>query len=231
MTAGVNIAEVAALAGDPARANILAALLDGRAQTAGELAHAAGVTAATASGHLAKLTDGRLLVAQAQGRHRYFRLASVDVAQMLEAIMVVADTPTLHVQPGRATPRVPVALREARACYDHMAGRLGVALADALVRTGVVILSPEGGEVTEAGRALFERLGVSLAPAPTSRRLLCRPCMDWSERRPHIAGVLGAALLDRALTLGWVRRAPSGRALSITPEGRRGFAEVFGAEL
>jgi DNA-binding transcriptional ArsR family regulator len=228
MATGVNIAEVAALAGDPARANMLAALLDGRAQTAGELARAAGVTAATASGHLVKLTDGRLLVAQAQGRHRYFRLASAEVAQMLEAIMVVAEAPTHRPAPCRATPRVPAELREARACYDHIAGRLGVALADALVRRDAVILSVEGGEVTEAGRALFERLGVSLRPAPSSRRMLCRPCMDWSERRAHIAGLLGAALLDRALGLGWVRRAPSGRALAITPEGHSGFAEVFG---
>ncbi len=228
MTAGVNIAEVAALVGDPSRANMLAALLDGRALTATELAHLAGVAAATASGHLAKLTKGGLLAAVAQGRHRYFRLASPEVARMLEGIMVVAVEPA----PGRrATPRVDPALREARTCYDHLAGRLGVALADALVARGAVVLTEEAGEVTESGRALIQAFGIPVDAAQRTRRLYCRPCLDWSERRPHLAGVLGAALLERALELGWIVRQSGGRAVEGTAKGRRGFVDTFGIDL
>ena len=154
MIAAVNIAEVAALVGDPSRANMLAAMFDGRALTAGELAETAGVSAATASGHLAKLMQGRLVTVAVQGRHRYFRLASSEVARMLEQIAVVAgDAPTLP----RATPRVPTQLREARTCYDHVAGRLGVAIADGLAARGAIILSAEAGVLTEAGRAAREQ--------------------------------------------------------------------------
>jgi DNA-binding transcriptional ArsR family regulator len=228
MIAAVNIAEVASLVGDPSRANMLAAMFDGRALTAGELAAIAGVSAATASGHLAKLVQGRLVSVAVQGRHRYFRLASSEVAQMLEQIAVVAaETPARP----RATPRVPANLREARTCYDHVAGRLGVAIADGLTARGAIILTADAGEVTEAGHALLEGLGVRLAAHSGSRRLLCRPCLDWSERRPHLAGVVGAAILDRTLELGWVRRSSERRALVITHTGRRLFAEALGAEL
>ena len=227
MMTGANIAEIAALVGDPGRANMLAALLDGRALTATELAHVAGVTAATASGHLARLTRGGLLAAVSQGRCRYFRLASPQVARMLEGIMVVAGDPPAPRR--RATPRVPAGLREARTCYDHLAGRLGVALADALVARGAVVLTEEAGEVTQSGRALLQAFGLPAADgARPTRRLYCRPCLDWSERRPHLAGVLGAALLDRALDLRWIARQSDGRAVDLTPKGRRGFADVFG---
>jgi DNA-binding transcriptional ArsR family regulator len=218
---GMNLAEVASLVGDPGRANMLASLMDGRALTAGELAFAAGVTPATASGHLAKLTRGRLLAAVAQGRHRYFRLASPEVARMLESIMLVgAEQP----QPRRATPRVDPRLREARTCYDHLAGRLGVALADVLVTEGSILLGREAGEVTPSGLARFEALGVRLDGPKATRRLLCRPCLDWSERRPHLAGRLGAAMLQRFLALGWLVRPRDGRAVQITEDGRQGFA-------
>ena len=228
MIAAVNIAEVAALVGDPSRANMLAAMFDGRALTAGELAETAGVSAATASGHLAKLMQGRLVTVAVQGRHRYFRLASSEVARMLEQIAVVAgDAPTLP----RATPRVPTQLREARTCYDHVAGRLGVAIADGLAARGAIILSAEAGVLTEAGRALLEGLGMRLAAPAGSRRVLCRACLDWSERRPHLAGVVGTAILDRSLELGWVRRGAERRALTITPAGRRHFMEDLGAAL
>lgn len=228
MIAAVNIAEVASLVGDPSRANMLAAMFDGRALTAGELAGTAGVSAATASGHLAKLVQGRLVTVAVQGRHRYFRLASTEVAQMLEQIAVVAgDAP----QPPRATPRVPAHLREARTCYDHLAGRLGVAIADGLTARGAIILTADAGEVTEAGRALLEHLGMRLAAPTGSRRLLCRACLDWSERRPHLAGVVGTAILERSLELGWVRQGAERRALTITPVGRRRFAEDLGAVL
>jgi DNA-binding transcriptional ArsR family regulator len=225
MTTGANIAEVAALVGDPGRANMLVALLDGRALTAGELARAAGVSAPTASGHLARLTQGGLLSAASQGRHRYFRLASPQVARMLEGLMVVAAPPPSG---RRATPRVPPALRDARTCYDHLAGRLGVALADALVARGAVVLTDEAGEVTDSGRALLQVFGVAVDEPRRTRRLYCRPCLDWTERRPHLAGVLGAALLDRALDLGWIARRPAARAVDVTIKGRRGFADMFG---
>ena len=228
MIAAVNIAEVASLIGDPSRANMLAAMFDGRALTAGELAQTAGVSAATASGHLAKLVQGRLVVVEAQGRHRYFRLASAEVARMLEQIAVVAgDAPTTP----RATPRVPAHLREARTCYDHVAGRLGVAIADGLAARGAIVLGVDAGEITEAGHAMFDQLGIRLTAPAGSRRLLCRACLDWSERRPHLAGLVGTAILEHSLDLGWVRRGPERRALTITPVGRRRFAEDLGAVL
>lgn len=227
MTTGVNIAEIAALIGDPGRANMLAAVIDGRALTASELAHVAGITPATASGHLAKLTEGGLLVASKQGRHRYFGLASREVARMLESIMVVAKG-----QDGRprATPRVPPALVEARTCYDHLAGRLGVALADALVTKSAIVLTPEAGEITASGRTFLHACGLPFDTPARGRRLFCRPCLDWSERRPHLAGVLGAGLLDHALGRGWIMRQRDSRAVSVTPVGRRAFAEVFGID-
>lgn len=219
-----RIAATAALLGDPARANMLSALLDGRALTAKELAYAAHVTPQTASGHLAKLADGGLLEAEKQGRHRYFRLASPLVGQMLEGVMAVAGP-----QPPRATTwRGGEALRTARTCYDHLAGRLGVALADALTEQGHVTLGTDGGEVTEAGTQFLDAFGA--APAP-GKRVFCRPCLDWSERRPHLAGRVGAALACRCFELGWVIRQRDTRALAITAAGHAGFRQTFGIAL
>lgn len=220
------MAAAAALVGSPARANMLAAVMDGRALTASELAYAGGIAPSTASGQLALLTEGGLLVAVKQGRHRYYALASPEVAHMLEAIMVVARASD---GPRRATPRVPLALREARSCYDHLAGRLAVAIADALVAKGAIVLTQEAGEITDLGRALLRSLGVPLDAAP-GRRLFCRPCLDWSERRPHLAGVLGAGLFTHALRQGWVARQRDSRALTVTPAGRQSFAETFGVD-
>ena len=222
------MAEVAALVGDPGRANMLAVLLDGRALTATELAAVAGVTPATASGHLAKLTHGNLLSGETQGRHRYFRLASAEVARMLEAIMLVASRPD---DIRRATPRVPPALREARTCYDHLAGRAAVALTDALLAQGAILLAGEAGEVTAKGRDLLGAFGVALEPPRRTRRLYCRPCLDWSERRLHLGGHVGAALFDRLLETDWIRRAKEGRAVTVTPKGRLGLAETFGCRV
>jgi DNA-binding transcriptional ArsR family regulator len=219
-----RIAATAALLGDPARANILAALLDGRALTAKELAYAAHVTPQTASGHLGKLSEGGLLAAEKQGRHRYYRLASPLVGQMLEGVMAVAG-------PDRSrssTWRGGEALRTARTCYDHLAGRLGVALADALTERGHVALGPDGGEVTEAGRQFLDGFGASPA---AGRRVFCRTCLDWSERRPHLAGRLGAALASRCFELGWVLHQRDTRALAITAAGRDGFRDMFGIVL
>jgi DNA-binding transcriptional ArsR family regulator len=226
MIGGAQMAEVASLIGDPARAAMLALMLDGRAHAAGELAESGGVTAATASGHLGKLRDGGLIVVAAQGRHRYYRLASAEVAQMLEGIMAVTAEPSPR---RRATPRVPPALREARTCYDHLAGRLGVAIADAFVAQGAVALEDGSGAVTERGHALMASLDIDLdALRGNSRRLLCRPCLDWSERRPHLAGVIGAALLERLLARRWIERAASGRAILVTPAGAPELVARFG---
>jgi DNA-binding transcriptional ArsR family regulator len=235
MASNAMFAEVAALAGDPARAGMLHALMDGRALTASELARVAGVTPQTASGHLARMTAVGLLSVEKQGRHRYHRLASRAVAQMMESIMQVASAlevkrPALSVGP-RDT-----ALRAARTCYDHLAGRLGVALADALVSGGYAELAGDVGEMTDAGVRLFGRLGIDVETSLARRgrrstRVLCRPCLDWSERRPHLAGAVGAALCAHSFTKGWIRRIDGTRAVAITPKGQRIFREEFGMRL
>jgi DNA-binding transcriptional ArsR family regulator len=227
MTIAASLSGTAALIGDPARANILTALLDGRALTATELAYTAGITAPTASGHLAKLVEGRMLSVAVQGRHRYFRLASPEVARMLEAILVMAAA-GLEPDAPRATPRISPALKEARTCYDDLAGRLGVGIADALVSRGLIVLGEEAGEATEAGRAWLARFGLSVEPVDRTKRIFCRPCLDWSERRPHLAGRLGAALCRRCEELGWIERARDGRVVTVTETGRSGFADIVG---
>ena len=220
-----RIAVTAALLGDPARANMLAALMDGRALTAKELAYAAHVTPQTASGHLAKLSDGGLLAGEKQGRHRYYRLASPLVGQMLEGVMAVFGPDDA---PRATTWRGGEALRTARTCYDHLAGRLGVALADALTDRGHVALGADGGEVTEAGLRFLGEFGATPADG---RRVFCRPCLDWSERRPHLAGRVGAALACRCFDLGWIKRQRDTRAVAITSAGRDGFSCMFGITL
>ena len=219
MTADVRIAEVAALVGDPARANILGALMGGRALTAGELVHATGVSPQTTSGHLGKLAEGRLITCVKQGH------ATPRVAEMLEGIMaVVADTPARY----RPASKLDDAMRAARTCYDHFAGRLGVRISDALCERGYVALADDGGEVTDCGVVFFREFGVDLAAARSHRRIFCRPCLDWTERRPHLGGGIGAALAQRCFDLGWIERMREGRAVVITPRGRRGLREVFG---
>ena len=228
-TLTVDLAEIGALIGDPARANILAALMDGRALTAGELAYVAGVAPQTASGHLAKLAAANLLAPAKQGRHRYYRLASPAVSHMLEGILAVA---ALQLPPRRRLPsRIDEEMRTARTCYDHIAGRLGVGIADALTAAGHIVLADDGGEVTPAGAAFLGALGVELAARQGSTRAYCRACLDWSERRPHIAGLLGAALCRRFVDLGWIERRRDTRALVITAAGQGGFAERFGLDL
>lgn len=223
------VAEVASLIGDVARANILLALMDGRALTAGELAWAAGVSASTTSGHLARLAQSRLVMQEKQGRHRYYRLASAQVAEALEALMALtAGSPPRHRPAG---PR-DAALRLARTCYDHLAGRLGTSLADVLQARGHVVLDEEGaGRLTGSGEAFLASFGIHLGPAAPHGRPLCRTCLDWSERRPHLRGRLGAALCARCFDLGWVTRTDQARALAITPAGYRGLADVFGITL
>jgi len=228
MFSTTSLAETAALVGDPARCAMLMALMDGRALTASELARAAGVTPQTASAHLARLVEAGLLDLHCQGRHHYHRLASPAVAHMLESIMEAtaasdADRPRKAVVTG---PR-DKAMRAARTCYDHLAGRLGVGLADSLTERGYVELSSEGGAVTEAGIGFCRDFGVDL-DAGRGGHVYCRPCLDWSERRLHIGGAFGAALAARCFALNWIRRSPESRAVSVTPAGERGFRERFG---
>ena len=228
MTSTGAMARIAALVGDPARAAMLQALMDGRALTAAELARVAGVTAQTASGHLGKMAAAELLAVEKQGRHRYHRLAAPQVATMLESLMQVAAAG--HNAAVVTGPRQE-SMRLARTCYDHIAGRLGVAISDAMISQGSILLQPDAGVVTEAGLAFLSRLGIVLdgmAPKGSSHRPLCRPCLDWSERRPHLAGRLGAALCTHALNKGWVRRRPTPRELEITPPGQHAFRELFG---
>ncbi|MFM9860234.1 winged helix-turn-helix domain-containing protein [Pseudoxanthobacter sp. M-2] len=227
MKDGPVIAAVAALLGDPARANMLTALMDGRALTASELAGEAGVGLPTASGHLSKLEAGGLVAVEKQGRHRYFRLSGSDVAAVLEGLMGLADrTGAVRTRPGPKEP----ALRVARLCYDHLAGERGVALLDGLRRRGV--LAEHDGELapTPAGRAFLRDFGIDLAPLAGKRRPLCRACLDWSERRHHLAGSLGAALLTRMAELSWLKVGETGRIVAFTPAGERAFAATFAAE-
>jgi DNA-binding transcriptional ArsR family regulator len=220
MKEGPSIAAIAALMGDPARANMLGALMAGRALTAGELAREAGVSAPTASGHLARLGEAGLVLVEAQGRHRYFRLSGPDVAHVLEGLMgLAARTGRLRTRPG---PRDP-ALRQARTCYDHMAGEWAVRLFDAFAADGRLAVAEGEVSLTDAGRAFFRSERLDTGALEASRRPLCRACLDWSERRPHLGGALGRAILDHALARGWVRRAPEGRALQVTPPGHRAF--------
>ena len=208
MSNAPQIAEVAALVGDPARANILCALLGGRALTATELAFAAGVTPQTASGHLGKLFAARLIALMKQGRHRYYRLAGPQVGQMLEGIMNVALTGPPRFQPKS---KLDDRLRHARTCYDHIAGVVGVGLAEGLIEREFVVLGDEAG--------------VDLSLARAKRRVFCRPCLDWTERRSHIGGAVGAALAKRCFELKWIERVRDSRALTITPAGRRGLLD------
>lgn len=227
-TPHLDMAELGALIGDPARASILAALIDGRALTATELAAIAGVAPQTASGHLAKLATANLLTLEKQGRYRYYRVASPLVGSMLESVMSVAAA---QLPPRRPQPsRLDDALRTARTCYYHLAGRLGVALTDALTERGHIVLGDDGGEVTAAGAEFFAAFGAPVNSRGV-RRTFCRPCLDWSERRWHIAEAVGAALCKRCIQLHWIERGKNTRALTITPKGRRGFADTFGLSL
>jgi DNA-binding transcriptional ArsR family regulator len=228
MSNAPHIAEVAALVGDPARANMLCALLGGRALTATELAYCAGVSPQTTSGHLGKLFAARLVVLMKQGRHRYYRLAGPHVAQMLESIMNVALAGPPRFQPKS---KLDDKLRHARTCYDHFAGVLGVGLAERLVARELVVLGDEAGEVTPAGMDFLSKLGVDLSAARAKRRVFCRPCLDWTERRSHIGGAVGAALAKRCFDLKWIERIGSSRAVTITSAGRRGLLEQFGLSI
>ncbi|AQZ60822.1 Transcriptional regulator, ArsR family [[Actinomadura] parvosata subsp. kistnae] len=215
-----DIAPVAALIADPTRAAILTALLGGRALAAGELARMAGVSAATASAHLAKLLDGGLVDVVRQGRHRYYRLAGHEIAEVLEVLARVSARPPVRSLRQSRQARM---LEEARTCYDHLAGRAGVGLLDRLKEGGFY----DGHDVTESGERLLSRLGVDVAGARRSRRRFAPECLDWTERRAHLGGALGAAITEVLFERGWYRRGSVPRAVLLTDEGRQGLAELF----
>jgi DNA-binding transcriptional ArsR family regulator len=221
------LSTVAALLGEPARTRMLTALLTGRAMTAKELAYFAGVTAATASSHLSRLLAGHLLAMERQGRWHYYRLRSAEVARAIEGLMTVATIPSNGWPPHH---HVEPALREARMCYDHLAGRLGVAVCDMLLRRHHVVLVDGGGEVTPSGERFLAGLGVDLPKARGAKRHYCRGCIDWTERRHHLSGAVGAALAAAFLARRLVARIPDGRALSVTPLGRKTLAAMGVAE-
>jgi DNA-binding transcriptional ArsR family regulator len=224
MKDGPSIVRVAALIGDHARAEILTALVAGEALTATELAQVAGVTKQTVSAHLAKLADARLIAVESQGRHRYFRLADRDVADLLESLMGVAYR--VGAVRVRSSPREP-ALRKARVCYDHLAGELGVLALDSLKQRKLVRATATGLDLTARGRKYCGEIGIDLAALDKQRRPLCRPCLDWSVRRHHLAGSVGAALLDACLGSGWAKRQEDSRVVAFTAAGERAFRERF----
>ena len=226
MKSGPNIAPVASLVGDPARANMLTALMAGQALTATELAAEAGVTLQTASSHLAKMQAGGLVTVEKQGRHRYYRLTGPDVAAMLETIIGVAERAGhTRTQPGPKEP----ALRQARVCYDHLAGDFGVRMFDSLMNRGLLAAGGDGLTLSKRGRRFVADFGIDVEKLGQSRRPLCRTCLDWSVRRHHLAGALGGAMLERFFDLKWARKERGTRVVTFTPRGQTQFNTLFGS--
>ncbi|RVA41817.1 winged helix-turn-helix domain-containing protein [Mesorhizobium sp. M7A.F.Ca.CA.004.10.1.1] len=222
MREGPDIASIASLVGDPARANMLNALMGGTALTASELALEAGVSLPTASSHLGKLMEGGLLTVASQGRHRYYGLAGPQVAGMIEAITGVAEAVgPKRVRPG---PR-DGAMRVARVCYDHLAGEQAVAMLDRLVAKDVLVRDEQEIRLGPSAASHFAAIGIDVYTKP--RRPVCRACLDWSVRRSHLAGTLGAAILEKILAEKWARREKDSRAVIFSPPGRQAFERVF----
>jgi DNA-binding transcriptional ArsR family regulator len=228
MLADADLAKVAALIGDPHRAGFLLALAGGGECSAGELARRTGASTSLASGHLAKLREGGLVEAERRGRNRYYRLAGAEVAEAIEGLLAIA--PQRPAASLRESTRGE-AIRTARTCYDHFAGGLGVRLTAALERERVLRPAGDGWSLTPAGRERLERLGVDIDGLESARRTMIRSCLDWTERRPHLAGGLGAALAERILELGWVTRLPGTRAVLVTPDGARQLRRALAVEL
>lgn len=222
MSEAADISGLASLIGEPARSRMLTALMGGTALTATELALHGGVTASTASSHLAKLTDANILAVVRQGRHRYFRLFDDEIASMLETMTGIAAR-------DAALPksRVEPALAAARVCYDHLAGAMGVWMTDRL-RERELLTGRDAYELSASGERFLEKWGIDLDALARSRRPLCRTCLDWTERRHHLGGALGAAILQRIFDLRWARRERDTRAVSFTPAGERAFRQAFG---
>ncbi len=228
MEGDADLAAVAALIGDRTRARFLVELLGGRGLRASALAACAGVSRATASFHLAKLLAAGIVEVEVRGRHRLYRLADPRVAEAIEALGRIA--PRQEIRSLRSANSAQ-AFGYARFCYDHLAGRLAIEILDAMTAAGLFTLSEDRFELSERGAVWFGELGVELAALRAKRRSFARSCLDWSERRPHLAGALGAGLAERLLELGWIRRAPVGRAVTLTPAGRAGLSEALRVEV
>jgi DNA-binding transcriptional ArsR family regulator len=223
-----DLAAVGSLFGDRTRAQILLALDDGRARSAGELGALTGVTKATVSAHLARLVDGGLLTGESSGRHRYFRLAGPSVAAAIEAMLGLAPTQPVRSLRGA---RVAAGMRYARLCYDHLAGQVGVGLTDAMIARGQISDTGGGYLITEAGAELLAGFGIDVAELRRSRRNFARGCQDWTERTPHLAGALGAAIATRMIERDWLIRRPHDRVLTLSQLGSSGLRDTFGVAL
>ncbi|MGJ8626491.1 MAG: ArsR/SmtB family transcription factor [Sulfitobacter sp.] len=225
MKEGPDIAKVAALIGDPARANMLTALMGGKTLTETELAAEANITPQTASAHLSKMTDAVILRQRKQGRHRYSAINDENVADFIAGLMGLAEKAGLS--RTRTGPR-DTALRTARSCYNHLAGDMGVRLFDALERHSYLIKTEGGITLTDAGRTFFEDFGIDLPALDRKTSTLCRECLDWSARRSHLSGNLGRAILDRFIELNWETRDIKSRAILFSERGKAEFADMFG---
>ncbi|MEY2372752.1 ArsR/SmtB family transcription factor [Lysinibacillus capsici] len=223
-----NMAEIAALLGETSRATILASMMDGRFHTASELAYMAAIKPQTASFHLAKLVEGKLIKVEKQGRHRYFQLAGEDIAHFLESFLAISPPP--EVRSLKQSSQIKL-LQDARTCYDHLAGKLGVQLTESMLKAGYLTLEGKQFVLTDEGTLFFTTFGIDLTALKRKRRSFSHACLDWSERRYHLAGALGCELLNQFFNLGWLLRVPSIRAIKVTEEGKIGFKEVFHLDL
>jgi DNA-binding transcriptional ArsR family regulator len=224
MKYGPDIAIVAQLLGDPARANMVMALMSGQALSASELAHEAGVTPPTATGHLSKLVSLGLLKGEKQGRHRFFQLCDPDVGEAVEALIAVAARAGhLRARPGPKDE----AMRHARSCYDHLGGRLAVDLTGRWLAAGLLTWRGGAFQLTRRGRDFLSGRGIELSGLESLKRPLCRSCMDWSERRPHLGGALGAAILAHVVSEGWAVRGQGQRAVSFSRRGEENFVRWY----
>jgi len=220
-----NIAYIANLIGDTARAKMLTALMSGKALTATELSLEAEITPQTASSHLTKLVEGELLIVRKQGRHKYFQLKNRQVAELIEQMLnISARVSNARVSTGPKNQR----LRKARVCYDHLAGEMGVKLFDALVNQGQLVEDSSEINLTETGREFFQNLGVDFSIFATNRRPLCKACLDWSERRSHLAGSLGKWVLTDAISRNWASQDLDSRVIAFTPQGLKAFSKRYG---
>ena len=210
------------LIGSPARASMIALLFDGRSLTASELGQAAGVAPATASNHLNRLVAAGLLACERHGRHRFYRFSNSRVAEAIEPLFNLIEPGSLWDTSGQKPP-----IREARLCYDHLAGRLGVMLTEAMIEQGMLAVRDRDFELTVRGEVFCTSLELDLMEIKSKRRLFARQCVDWSERRPHLSGSLGAALAELAFKRGWIRRSKDRRVIRVTGEGRKAFLELL----
>lgn len=223
-----NMAEIGSLLGETSRATMLASMMDGRFHTASELAYMAAIKPQTASFHLSKLVEGQLVRVEKQGRHRYFQLAGEEIAQLLESFLAISPPPEVRSLKQSSQMKL---LQDARTCYDHLAGKLGVQLAESLLNAGFLKLVEKQFLITEEGAQFFTDFGLDLDDLKRKRRSFSHACLDWSERRYHLAGALGEGMLTHFLSLGWVTRVPSIRAIKVSEKGRAGFKEVFKFEI